>query len=44
MMQARLPGAVIHTVEGAGHLVPLEKPGEVGAVIHEFLGRVERVA
>ena len=44
MMQARLPGAVIHTVESAGHLVPLEKPGEVGAVIREFLEKVERNA
>ena len=44
MMQSRLPGAEIRTIAGAGHLVPLEKPEEVGAVIHEFLERVERVA
>lgn len=43
MMQTRLPRAEIRTIAGAGHLVPLEKPEEVGAVIHEFLERVERV-
>lgn len=37
MTHARLPNAVIHTVEGAGHLVPLEKPLETGRLINKFL-------
>jgi pimeloyl-ACP methyl ester carboxylesterase len=40
MMQARLPRAVIHTVEGAGHLAPLERPEEVGQIIRAFLESV----
>ncbi len=43
-LKRRVPEAEVAGVEDAGHLVPLEKPDEVGAVIHEFLGRVERVA
>ena len=38
--QRLLPGAVIHSVEGAGHLVPLEKPEEVGQLIRRFLEKV----
>ncbi len=42
-VKQRLPHAAIHSVAGAGHLVPLEKPGEVGAVTRDFLARtVER--
>lgn len=44
MVKQRLPQAVIHTVAGTGHLLPMEKPEEVGAVIHEFLEKTERVA
>ena len=36
-LRRRLPGAVIKEVPGAGHLVPLEKPAEVGRLILEFL-------
>jgi pimeloyl-ACP methyl ester carboxylesterase len=32
-----LPEAVIHDVPGTGHLVPLEKPAEVGRLIDDFL-------
>jgi pimeloyl-ACP methyl ester carboxylesterase len=39
-VQRLLPGAVIHSVEGAGHLVPLEKPEEVGQLIRRFLENV----
>ncbi|MBI3240937.1 MAG: alpha/beta hydrolase [Chloroflexi bacterium] len=34
------PHTVAHEVQGAGHLVPLERPDEVGAVIKEFLSKV----
>ena len=44
MVKQRLPQTVIHTVPGTGHLLPMEKPEEVGAVIHEFLEKTERVA
>lgn len=40
-VQKILPQAVIHTVADSGHLVPLEKPEAVGALINEFLS--ERV-
>ena len=36
-IQQRLPHTVIRTVAGGGHLVPLEKPDEVGKTIQEFL-------
>ncbi len=36
-VKKRLPHAEIRTVHGAGHLVPLEKPSVVGAVITSFL-------
>jgi pimeloyl-ACP methyl ester carboxylesterase len=32
-----LPNAELHSLEGAGHLVPLEKPKEVGEIILNFL-------
>lgn len=41
-VKQRLPHAEIHTIDGAGHLVPLERPGEVGAVIQSFLKKVGR--
>lgn len=39
-VQRHLPCAVIHTVAGATHLVPMEKPREVGEVIESFLKEV----
>ena len=36
-LRQRLPNAVVHDVAEAGHLVPLEKPAEVGGLIREFL-------
>ncbi len=36
-LKRRLPGAVTRVVPGAGHLVPLEKPEEVGSMMVEFL-------
>jgi len=36
-----LPNALIHDIEGAGHLVPLEKPREVGTAILAFLESVK---
>jgi pimeloyl-ACP methyl ester carboxylesterase len=41
MVQRRLPHAVIHTIPNAGHLVPLEKPDEVGRLICEFLDKIQ---
>jgi pimeloyl-ACP methyl ester carboxylesterase len=35
-----LPGAIIHDIEGASHLVPLERPEETGRLIREFLDRI----
>ena len=35
-----LPNAEMHSIAGAGHLVPLEKPKEVGELIKKFLDRV----
>ncbi|MBI5082563.1 MAG: alpha/beta hydrolase [Chloroflexi bacterium] len=32
-----LPNAELHSIEGAGHLVPLERPKEVGKIISDFL-------
>ncbi len=31
-----IPGASLEVITGAGHLVPMEKPGEVLALIREF--------
>jgi len=42
MSQQRLPQAVIHTIPGAGHLAPMEKPGEVGEVICVYLEMLGR--
>ncbi|MGQ0603958.1 MAG: alpha/beta fold hydrolase [Anaerolineales bacterium] len=39
-MQRALPNADYHRIEDAGHLVPLEKPNEVGQVILTFLNKV----
>lgn len=37
LVKRRLPSAQIHTVTGATHLVPLEKPQEVSNLVSEFL-------
>lgn len=37
-MEAQLPCARFHVIPDAGHLVPMERPAETGAVIREFLG------
>lgn len=34
-----LPQAQFRVIQDAGHLVPLERPAETGAMIREFLGR-----
>lgn len=34
---ARIPGAELVDVAGAGHLAPLEKPAEVAALVRDFL-------
>lgn len=36
-MRRLLPHARYHTVPGAGHMVPLERPEETGAVVRAFL-------
>jgi pimeloyl-ACP methyl ester carboxylesterase len=36
-MARLLPQARFHVIPGAGHLLPMERPAETGAVIHEFL-------
>jgi len=38
-MAAAIPGARFAAIPGAGHLAPLERPGEVNAVLREFLAR-----
>lgn len=35
-----LPQASLHLIEGAGHMVMLERPGEVTALVREFLERL----
>jgi len=40
MVRQRLPQAVIHTVEGTGHLLPMEKPAAVSQVIFDFLDKI----
>jgi pimeloyl-ACP methyl ester carboxylesterase len=36
-LRRALPQAELHGIRGAGHLVPLEQPAEVGAIINRFL-------
>ncbi|MGH9441683.1 MAG: alpha/beta fold hydrolase [Thermoanaerobaculia bacterium] len=36
LMASRIPGARRVTIEGAGHLTPMEKPAEVAAAIGDF--------
>ncbi len=35
-----IPGAELRTLEGAGHLLPLERPGEVAALVADWLRRL----
>lgn len=37
LAQRRLPSMQVHSVENAGHLVPLERPGEVARLTLDFL-------
>ena len=36
-LHARVPGAHFHLLRNCGHLSPLERPGEVGAVLRQWL-------
>lgn len=36
-----IPDCAYHLVEGAGHLIPMERPKEVTRLIREFLGFVQ---
>jgi pimeloyl-ACP methyl ester carboxylesterase len=39
---AHLPtGTTLHLIEGAGHLLPLEAPGEVVQLLRQFLGELQ---
>jgi 3-oxoadipate enol-lactonase len=38
-MAAAIPGAKLVTIEGAAHLTPIERPGEVSAALHDFFSR-----
>lgn len=40
-MAARMPDARFACVAGAGHLLPLERPRELAAVVSDFLRRIE---
>jgi pimeloyl-ACP methyl ester carboxylesterase len=35
---AGIPGARLEVLEGAGHMVPLERPGEFATLVRDFLG------
>lgn len=39
-LAALIPGAVYQSIEGAGHLPPLERPAETTVAIAGFLGRI----
>lgn len=39
VLAGRIPGAVLHPVPGAGHLLPWEHPAEVAAAVLEVLAR-----
>jgi pimeloyl-ACP methyl ester carboxylesterase len=36
----RIPGSVLETIEGAGHLSSMERPAAVNHVMREFLARL----
>jgi 3-oxoadipate enol-lactonase len=38
VLHERIPGSVLHTIEGAGHLFFIERPAETERVLREFLG------
>jgi pimeloyl-ACP methyl ester carboxylesterase len=40
LMERLLPDASFHVIPDAGHLVPMERPAETGAIIREFLAEV----
>ena len=35
---AGIPGARLAVVEGAGHMLPMERPTELTALVRDFLG------
>jgi pimeloyl-ACP methyl ester carboxylesterase len=39
-MAGRIPGARFAVVEGAGHLLPMERPADFNAVLDRFLAEV----
>jgi pimeloyl-ACP methyl ester carboxylesterase len=41
-MAKRIPGARLVTIEGAGHLTPMEKPAEVAAALGELFEKALR--
>jgi pimeloyl-ACP methyl ester carboxylesterase len=41
-MAAAIPGAVYQSIEGAGHLPPVDRPAETTVAIADFLGRMPR--
>ena len=38
-LRDKIPGAALHLIEGAGHMVMLEKPGELTAILAENIER-----
>ena len=41
-LEELIPGAEVHTIEGAGHAVPLESPHAVTHLVRSFVREVER--
>jgi pimeloyl-ACP methyl ester carboxylesterase len=41
-MTKRIPSARLATIEGAGHLTPMEKPAELAALLGEFFEKALR--
>lgn len=41
-MLASLPSARLHTLEGVGHAIPEERPGELAGLLARFAGELER--
>lgn len=37
MLGRRIPGAAYHVVPGAGHMINMEQPAAVNALLSEFL-------
>jgi pimeloyl-ACP methyl ester carboxylesterase len=41
-LHQEIKGSCLEIIEGAGHMLPLEKPQEYNRVVEEFLYNVER--